>query len=437
MNRTISSAVLLPFIGLPVFSCIASYIVLMILAGSNLFPHFFCLTEPVHVAVGLGLSAAVLLIGWLLFRHTERRIIAVSALLISLICYLPRALRLDTILGIQISSVLNPDLLTGWSSWLSLLIDSFVHIHPDEPTLIQCFSPFVFVLFGMKRTRKESSDGSDGSDVRSIAYLSTEDRIRLFSARLKKLILPALTALVVLIASLLPQRLSNLQMQQLVSHVHTEKVTREARIPLQANLSQRLILLARWKTGDESVTGLYQNAESEEQDPEMVAKVATAVEALSTKVSFFSDFSAVLAEGYSTQILLLQDADTGMNARILQIESGWERPSERKGQYSPYQNSAQNTLYLDEDSLLFFELHLRDTPNGLKERTLEQFTMEYLGYLGQEVGVNWPAEDEHLFFQLDNGVLYRVSLDDPGCSLEPWEYESSTDRVVQRPMLFF
>jgi len=137
--------------------------------------------------------------------------------------------------------------------------------------------------------------------------------------RLDHYLLPVLTCLVVLVAILFPQRLSQWRDEAVLNRLHTEKLRTENDLPTQPlSLEERMLLLAVYTEGlDPDMTVIFQERE---WDEETEALMRTELERLSENGVLPTGPLAESVSGFSAQRCYLRASEEIRGAAFLTID---------------------------------------------------------------------------------------------------------------------
>ena len=172
--------VILPFLGLPLFFCIASavsegFFSMLGLSVQYMFNRYIytygyggLAIRPVHVIIMLLFTIVVILAGGLLFQKADRRVIAASAITVSLACFIPMLIMRLNLFGVQYGRIMWINnlvrvcyayyfpMLTYWCIMLVSLLESVIHFAPIIFDALMCMMLLVLIPFGTRDTAKET-----------------------------------------------------------------------------------------------------------------------------------------------------------------------------------------------------------------------------------------------------------------------------------------
>ncbi len=227
--------------------------------------------------------------------------------------------------------------------------------------------------------------------------------------RLDRYLLPILTCLVVLVAILFPQRLSQWRDAAVLDGPHTEELKTENDLPTQPlSLEDRMLLLAMYIEGlDADLTVIFQEREWDEETETLLR---TELERLSDNGVLPAGPRAESLSGFSAQRLYLRSPEEIRGAAFLTLDV--YSKAQNLWLYLALDEETGCALALDASGLPIKRFAAEPVDIGI--RFLDRFGLEYIcdGY----------AESD-AFFQLtgtDCGYMVVKGQDD--LRISPWTF---------------
>lgn len=223
--------------------------------------------------------------------------------------------------------------------------------------------------------------------------------------RLDRWLLPVLTCLVVLVAILLPQRLSQWRDQAALNGLHTEELKTENELPTQSlTLEERILLLARYDEDMDSMTAMVQELE---QSGEVAGMMRKELERLCESGVLPPEVLPADLSSFESRRLYLRAPEEIWGSSFLLME-GYDKAED-----------IYFSLVLDEETGYALRLELAtpalqqfsDEPVNIGITFLDRLGVENMciGYGGYDATFDLPGADCRYTIWLENHAMLQIT----------------------------